>query len=62
MKATAGSYLAGSNHSAGQAERDASIIGPDDPILITGASGFIGRRLVKSLLARGFRSLRCCSS
>jgi len=36
-----------------------SIIGPDDPILITGATGFIGSRLVASLLDRGFRNLRC---
>ena len=36
-----------------------SIIGPDDPILITGATGFIGARVVQSLLDRGFRNLRC---
>jgi nucleoside-diphosphate-sugar epimerase len=35
------------------------LVRPDDPILITGASGFIGARLVKNLLDRGFRSLRC---
>jgi nucleoside-diphosphate-sugar epimerase len=35
------------------------IIGPDDRILITGANGFIGSRLVVSLLDRGFRNLRC---
>ena len=40
-------------------ERDALIIGPDDPILITGATGFIGSRVVDSLLDRGFRNLRC---
>jgi nucleoside-diphosphate-sugar epimerase len=36
-----------------------SIIGPDDPILVTGASGFIGSRVVQGLVARGFRNLRC---
>jgi nucleoside-diphosphate-sugar epimerase len=41
------------------AEQDCSIVGPDDLILITGASGFIGTRLVESLLNRGFRNLRC---
>src|SRR5438445_4589884 len=40
-------------------ERDDFIIGPDDSILITGATGFIGSRLVESLLDRGFRNLRC---
>jgi nucleoside-diphosphate-sugar epimerase len=35
------------------------IIRADDPILITGAGGFIGSRLVKSLLDLGFRHLRC---
>src|ERR1700680_146923 len=35
------------------------IISTEDPILITGATGFIGMRLVEHLLARGFRNLRC---
>lgn len=41
------------------AEGESSIVSPDDLILITGASGFIGARLVKNLLDRGFRNLRC---
>jgi nucleoside-diphosphate-sugar epimerase len=35
------------------------IVEPDDPILITGSAGFVGSRVVKTLLDRGFRNLRC---
>jgi nucleoside-diphosphate-sugar epimerase len=35
------------------------IIAPDQVILITGATGFIGSRVVKNLLDRGFTRLRC---
>jgi nucleoside-diphosphate-sugar epimerase len=38
---------------------DAFIADFDDPILITGATGFIGKRVVECLLALGFRNLRC---
>jgi len=34
------------------------IIGPDDPILVTGAAGFIGPALIESLLCHGFRRVR----
>jgi nucleoside-diphosphate-sugar epimerase len=34
------------------------IIGPDDLVLITGASGFIGPAVAESLLRHGFRNLR----
>ncbi len=35
------------------------IIGLDDRILVTGATGFVGSRVVQSLVARGFRNIRC---
>ena len=35
------------------------IINPDDPILITGSNGFIGARVVHTLLECGFTNLRC---
>jgi len=40
-------------------QRGDFIIEHDDPILVTGATGFIGPRLVQSLLDRGFRNVRC---
>jgi nucleoside-diphosphate-sugar epimerase len=42
-----------------QIKRDDFIIGADDPILITGAAGFIGSRVVQGLLDNGFRNLIC---
>ena len=39
--------------------QDAVLIGHDDPVLVTGATGFIGTRVVETLLNRGFRSVRC---
>jgi len=35
------------------------IVGQDDRILVTGATGFIGSRLVANLVERGFRNIRC---
>jgi nucleoside-diphosphate-sugar epimerase len=43
----------------GQTELNSLLIQPNDLVLITGASGFIGSRLVQILLDRGFRNLRC---
>src|SRR5262245_51143276 len=36
-----------------------SIVDANDQILVTGAAGFIGSIIVKTLLARGFRNVRC---
>lgn len=38
---------------------DAALIGQDEPILVTGSTGFIGARVVETLLKRGFRHVRC---
>lgn len=38
---------------------DSFLAGPDDRILVTGAAGFIGSRVVENLLDRGFRNLVC---
>ena len=35
------------------------IINYNDPILITGANGLLGSRLIKTLLDYGFNNLRC---
>lgn len=36
-----------------------TIIGPEEQILVTGATGFVGTRVVASLLKQGFRRVRC---
>ena len=38
--------------------QEKAIVGPDGPILITGATGFIDVKVVENLLERGFRHLR----
>src|SRR5436853_26029 len=35
------------------------IVALDAPVLITGATGFIGSRVLEGLIDRGFRSIRC---
>ena len=35
------------------------IVGPDETVLVTGANGFIGVRVVKTLLDGGFQRIRC---
>ena len=38
---------------------DDKIAGEKDCILVTGSSGFIGRRVVRNLLGSGYKNLRC---
>jgi len=40
-------------------KNDSNIIQADDQILVTGGSGFIGRRVVAALIERGFSRVRC---
>jgi len=49
----------GNNHAEEHMEQETSIIAPDDLVLVTGAAGFIGSRLIKSLLDKGLRNIRC---
>jgi nucleoside-diphosphate-sugar epimerase len=42
-----------------QTQNEDFIIGRNDLILVTGATGFVGARVVKCLLDRGFRNIRC---
>jgi nucleoside-diphosphate-sugar epimerase len=42
-----------------EVEIKARIVDFNDPILVTGAAGFIGTRVVGCLLERGYRNIRC---
>jgi nucleoside-diphosphate-sugar epimerase len=44
---------------SGLPDHNGFIVGPDDRILVTGAAGFIGSRVLQNLLDRGFRNLVC---
>src|SRR3954468_9911231 len=37
----------------------AFMAGPADPVLVTGSTGFIGAKVVDTLIDRGFRHVRC---
>jgi nucleoside-diphosphate-sugar epimerase len=39
-------------------KQDDMIVGPDDLILVTGANGFLGSKLVETLVTHGFRNIR----
>ncbi len=41
------------------ARREDWLAGPEDPVLVTGAAGFIGKRVVRNLAAKGFAAIRC---
>src|SRR5665213_193950 len=47
------------NQQDGFASSNSFVIGPDDRVLVTGAAGFIGARVVECLLDRGFRNVSC---
>lgn len=40
-------------------ENENFLIGTNDPVLVTGAAGFIGARVVANLVEKGFRNIRC---
>jgi nucleoside-diphosphate-sugar epimerase len=46
------------NNGTPSSTRPDPIVRPDDLLLVTGASGFIGSRVLENLVARGFRNLR----
>jgi nucleoside-diphosphate-sugar epimerase len=55
IRRTAGDSVRKAMNSTGQRW----IVGPEEAVLVTGAGGFIGARVVKTLLDYGFRRVRC---
>src|SRR5580700_4069013 len=47
------------NQASKLASLDSFLIAPDDRVLVTGAAGFIGSRVIESLVDRGFRNVVC---
>jgi nucleoside-diphosphate-sugar epimerase len=41
------------------AKRGEYIVGPEETVLVTGANGYIGSRVVRTLLSYGFKRVRC---
>src|SRR5947209_14497633 len=48
-----------SPNSSDMGQNHTHIINSQETVLITGASGFIGSRVLEALISRGFRSIRC---
>jgi nucleoside-diphosphate-sugar epimerase len=51
--------LGGTEPNSGAETASSFVVSPEDTILVTGAAGFIGSRVVENLLDRGFRNLVC---
>lgn len=59
MRVTLSNSAGGEHGVLKGAPNDSFLIGPDDRVLITGAAGFIGSRVLENLIDRGFRNLVC---